>query len=174
MLNTQILAQALGIISSAIAICSYQFKRKWQILGLSAVANTLTGLNFLLIGNAGVMTANCFVAALQCAINMLRSYLGKKDAGTLEKLIVFAVFLAIGIVRYNSLLDLLPLASTVFFVLSTFQRSEQSIRVMLFFNNLILLVYSLIMGSSVLFGYVFSIVSIVLAYIRERKVCEKI
>ena len=47
-------------------------------------------------------------------------------------------------------------------------------RVIIFFNTAILLVYSVIMGSSVVIGHIFSIISIVSSYIRERKVsCEK-
>ncbi len=162
------------MISSAIAIISYQFKKKWQMLGLCAGANAITGASFLLLGNAGVMTANSFVAAIQCVINAVRSYFGKKDAGNIEKVIAFLVFLIIGIVQYKTLLDLMPLAASMLFVLSTFQRSEQTIRVILFFNTAILLVYSVIVGSSVVIGHAFSLVSIVSSYIRERKVsCEK-
>lgn len=169
----ELLAQILGVISSAIAIASYQFKKKWQMLGLCAGANAITGTSFLLLGNAGVMTANSYLAALQCAINTIRSYFGKKDAGNVEKIIAFLVFLVIGIVQYKTPLDLMPLAASMLFVLSTFQKSEQAIRVIIFFNTSILLVYSIIVGSTVTIGHAFSLVSIISSYLRERKVSEK-
>ena len=168
------LAQIIGVVASVAAIVSYQFRHKWQMLGICSLANFLSGVNFLLLGNAGVMTANSFIAAIQCIINAIRSYFGKKDAGIFEKIIVFGIFLAIGIIQYKTPLDLMPLAAAMLFVLSTFRKSEQEIRVIIFFNTAILLVYSVIMGSSVVIGHIFSIISIVSSYIRERKVsCEK-
>ena len=169
----EIIAQVFGIIASILAIVSYQFKRKWQILGLCSAANACSATNFLLLGNAGVMVANCYVAAIQCAINAVRDKLGKKEAGIAEKIIAFLVFVVIGLVPYKSLLDLMPLAATMFFVLSTFQKNEQTIRVIIFFNTAILLVYSWVMGSSVVVGHAFSLVSIVVSYIRERKASEQ-
>ena len=164
----ELLAQIIGVLASVIAIISYQFKRKWQIMGLCSAANFLSGVNFLLLGNAGVMMANSFVASVQCVINSVRAKLGMKDAGVIEKIVVFLIFLAIGILQYKTPLDLMPLAAAMLFVLSTFQKSEQGIRIVIFFNTAILLVYSVIVGSSVVIGHIFSIVSIVSSYIREK------
>lgn len=136
------------------------------------MANAITGTSFLLLGNAGVMTANSYMAAIQCTISTIRAYFGKKDAGIVEKFMAFGIFLVIGIVQYKTPLDLMPLAAAMLFVLSTFQKSEQKIRVILFFNTSILLVYSVIMSSSVIIGHTFSLVSIVSSYIRERKASE--
>lgn len=154
------------------AILSYQFKKRWQILGISIAANTVSGISFMLLGGAPVMTANCFIAALQCLVNTIRAYFGWREAGICEKLFVFAVFLTIGIVRCNTLLDIMPLAAAMFFVLSTFMKNAQSLRVSIFFNAVILLAYSLICHSTVAIGHFFSIVSIVAAFLRERKACK--
>lgn len=166
------LAQILGVISSALAVISYQFKKKQQMLGLCAAANFITATSFLLLGNAPVMTANGYFASIQCLVNAIRAKLGKKAAGSIEKTLVFVIFAAIGIIRYNSPLDLMPFAASMFFVLSTFQRSEQKIRILVFFNTVILLVYSIIAGSSVVIGHAFSLASLVTSYLRERKADE--
>ena len=165
----ELTAQILGVIASVVAIVSYQLKKNWQIFGFCAIANFFSGMSFLFLGNAGVMMANSFAAVIQCLINAFRAYFGKKGAGNVEKIIAFFVFLGIGIVQTKGLLDLLPLAAVMLFVLSTFQKNEQKIRIILFFNALILLIYTIILGSSLVIGHTFSLISLVSAYIRERK-----
>lgn len=139
------------------------------MLGLCSAANFITATSFLLAGNAAVMTANGYVAAVLCAVNSFRAYFGKKDAQVLEKSFVFLVFIAIGVLQYSTPLDLMPFAASMLFVLSAFQKNEQRIRIVIFFNTLILFIYSLIVGSSVAIGHAFSLISIITSYCRERK-----
>lgn len=162
-----IFAQVLGIIASAVAIIAFQMRKKWHILLLSMFANFLSIIVFLLLnGFSSAVTVN-IIAVVQCAINGYLSYKGR-EASVIQKAIFMSLFFISGILGYKVSLDIMPIAASLVFAWSAFQKKEQHIRMFLLVNVLLWIVYDAIVGTTAVLGQIFSLISILIAIYRYR------
>lgn len=164
----QIAAQILGIVASIIAIISFQMRKKWQMLIVGMIANLLSMIVFLMLnGLTSAVTVN-LIAVLQCGINAYLSYNGKV-ASLIQKIVFTVLFLVSGFLEYAVLLDLLPILASILFMTSTFQKNEQNIRIWSALNVSVWVIYDVIVGTTAVFGQIFSLVSILIALYRYRE-----
>lgn len=163
-----ILAQILGVVVSALVIVAFQMSKKWQILLLSMFANFLSIVVFWLLNGFGSAVIVNVIAVIQCAVNAYISYKGK-EASVIQKVIFISLFLVSGVLTYKVLLDLMPIAASLVFAWSTFQKKEQHIRLFLLFNVLIWITYDLIIGTTAVIGQILSLISIIIGLYRYKK-----
>ncbi len=161
-------AQILGVVASGIAIFAIQMKKGWQILLLTMFANLFSVVVFLLLNGFSSAVTVSVIAAVQCGINAYLSYNGK-EVSVVQKTIFTTLFLINGVVSYTVLLDILPIAASLIFAWSTFQKEEQQIRLFFLLNALLWIVYDAIIGTTAVIGQLFSLVSILVAIYRYRK-----
>ena len=163
-----IFAQTLGVVVSVISIVAIQMRKKWQILLLSMVANFLSMVTFLILNGFGSAVTVNVIAVVQCAINAYISYKGK-EASVIQKIIFISLFFVSGVFGYNVLLDIMPIAASLVFTWSAFQKKEQHIRLFLLFNVLIWITYDLIIGTTAVIGQILSLISIIIGLYRYKK-----
>ena len=163
-----ILAQVLGIQASIIAIISFNLRKKWQILLLGMFANFLSTIVFLLLKGFGSAVVINIIAVVHCGINTYLSYNGK-EASMMQKVVFMLLFLVGGILSYNVPLDILPISASFAFAMSVFQNKEQRLRMFSLVNVALWIVYDAIVGTTAIFGQIFSLVSILIALYRFRR-----
>ena len=163
-----ILAQLLGIAVTVCCLISVQMKEKWQMMLFSALANLLSGINFLIF--TGVVSA-MFLNFLSVIITSINCYKAKADKGThiAEKVIFLILYLVVGFMGYKELIDLLPIFAALLFMAGVFCKKEQNIRWFNVGNNVVFIIYCLITRSTNLYSQVFSLVWVLLAIYRYRE-----
>ncbi len=165
------IAQFFGLLVTAGVIITLQLKKKKQMLVVSVIVNALSAANILLLDgfNSGVMV--CLVAVLQLFMSIWHE---KKntESGLVEKIVFLVLYVAGGLMGYNTPLDLLSTAAAVFYMLAVFQKKEQNIRLMLLANLSIWTVYHSILGSTAVFAQIAGIISSLIALYRYRNTAK--
>ena len=164
----EIIAQIIGIVVTALCIVSYQLERKWQMLFISFVANFLNVIMFFLLNGVTSAVMVSLTATAQCAVNSFFAYKGKEPT-LVQKIIFTVLYVVSGALQYKVLLDILPILASLLFMISVFQKTEQKLRVFCAANAAVWIVYDCIVGTTAVFGQIFSLVSISVALIRYRK-----
>jgi hypothetical protein len=112
--------------------------------------------------------ALCVPALLWCAISRMR----RKPVffGCFAVLTVFfALYMVLCVLGYHKPLDLLSFVAAAFYMLSVFQKKEQTMRLFLLGNMSTWAVYHLILRSTSFFAQLAGITSSVIALVRYRK-----
>ncbi len=161
------IAQFFGLLVTAGVIITLQLKKKKQMLIVSVAVNALSAANILLLDgfNSGVMV--CLVAVLQLFISLWHEA-KNTESGLAEKIVFLVLYVAGGLMGYNTPLDLLSTAAAVFYMLAVFQKKEQNIRLMLLVNLSMWTVYHSILGSTAVFAQIAGIISSLIALYRYR------
>ena len=163
-----ITGQIIGIVVTVVCILSAQLKKKWQMLIVSLTANALQSLAYLLIeGGFTSAMVLCFVAVLQCFVTLVH-VLHEKKPPLYEKIVFLILFPAAGLLTYTTPLDLFSIAGAVFFMLGTFQREPQHVRMFGVANCLTWMVYNAITLNTAIFTQIFSLFSTRIALYRYR------
>ena len=166
--KVEIVAQIIGIVVTVMCIVSYQLKKKWQMLFISFAANFLNVIMFFLLNGVTSAVMVSLTATAQCAVNCILAYKGKEPSLT-QKIVFTALYVVSGALQYRVFLDLLPIAASLLFMMSVFQKTEQRLRIFCAANAVVWIVYDCIVGTTAIFGQIFSLVSISVALIRYRK-----
>ncbi len=163
-----IFAQILGIAVTICCLISVQMKKKWQMMFFSALANLLSGLNFLIF--TGAVSA-MYLNFLSVIITSINCYKAKFDKGThiAEKIIFLILYLAVGFLGYKKPIDLLPIFAAVLFMTGVFCKKEQNIRWFNVGNNVVFIIYCLITRSTNLYSQIFSLIWVLFAIYRYRE-----
>lgn len=161
------IAQFFGLLVTVGVIVTLQLKKKKQMLIVSVFVNLLSAANILLLDgfNSGVMV--CLVAVLQLFMSIWHE-VKKTEAGLAEKIVFLVLYVAGGLMGYNTPLDLLSTAAAVFYMLAVFQKKEQNIRLMLLANLSLWTVYHSILGSTAVFAQIAGVISSLIALYRYR------
>lgn len=161
------IAQFFGLLVTVGVIVTLQLKKKKQMLIVSVFVNLLSAANILLLDgfNSGVMV--CLVAVLQLFMSIWHE-IKKTEAGLAEKIVFLVLYVAGGLMGYNTPLDLLSTAAAVFYMLAVFQKKEQNIRLMLLANLSLWTVYHSILGSTAVFAQIAGVISSLIALYRYR------
>ncbi len=171
----KIAADILGYIVTVICLVSPQFKRKWQMLSCTFVANFISGTQFLLLGQVSAVGVSA-VAILQSAAG-IRHSLRNTKSGTLENIFFSLLYIAGGLFPFVitgtlaefTLLDVLPILGALLLMCSMVPKNEQIIRLFGLANCGVFVVYDAIIQSTQIFAQFVSIASLSIALFRYRK-----
>ena len=167
-----IAAQIIGFAAVGLYLLSYQLKKRTHIVWVTFVSNMFYVLQYCLLG--------AFSGAIMDILSTVASFLAaKKNAPKLKKyatgiclatiLAVIAIGLTISVLQQNWI-ELLPIAGTVFQVISLWCDDEQKLRKFGLCSAPFWLVYNFISqayGASV--GSVLAMISILTSLARYRK-----
>ncbi len=163
-----IAGQIVGIIVTITVIVIQQLKSRKQILWASVFVNVLGALNVLLLDGFGSGVTVNFVAIAQILVALWHEK--KNTTETLiEKIIFLILYVGVGVMSYNSPLDILAILAAVFYMVAMLQKKEQNIRLCLLANMTSWTIYHGILGSTGIFAQIAGIVSALIALYRYRK-----
>lgn len=163
------IGQALGLV---VALCSFIgpfWRKKWQMLVNSALANFLVAINFFLLGEVGSGIYLNLVAIVQICFSLWHVKNNTKVT-TVENILFLIVYIACGIMGYKSFLDILPIMGAVIFMFGVFQKDEQKTRLLNLCNAVAWIIYDMAIGSSAALGQLVTIVTTLVAFCSYRKV----
>lgn len=179
-----LLGQLCGVITAVITVLQPQFRSKTQILLCAILNNSLSGLNYLLIGQTGSAVFLCLVAVVQSCAAIVHE---KRNTAVsrAETLLFFCLYVGFGLLGLftsktfvwaltgQAILELLPIAGALMLMLSVFARGEQKTRVFLLLNAAVWAVYTGAIGSTVFFSSAASILSSLTALWKYRKAAAR-
>ena len=170
-----LIAQAFGIFATLCCFAMPLFKRKWQMLLINIGGNLFFILNLLLLGlHNGDMMANAtamIVNVVSLAQVLLSYWHVRKDTPvtTLENIIFLVLYVGMGFIGFQRILDFLPIIASVFNMLAVFQKDEQKTRYLVLFNASIFCAYYIIIGSTSLLAELLAVITTVIGLISYRK-----
>lgn len=138
-----ILGQILGIFATACCLVLPLFKKKWQMLVVTAVSNVCFALNLFLIGQVDSGMIIFFVAVVQTMISLWHT-LKNVPVTAAENVIFLILYVVCGSLGFQDWRSLLPIVGAVFNMLATFQRDEQKTRGLILCNASCFVIYYLI------------------------------
>ncbi len=127
--SVQIIAQVIGVIAAAFGIFGYLLKQDKRLKLLMTGQNIWLCLHFALMG--------AWTASLITLMTALRNYLSLKTLS--YKFTIFFIFsyLVIGVMSYDSWLDILPVTATVTSTYAYFHLSQEKLRFVLLFGTML-------------------------------------
>ncbi len=162
------IGQIVGILVTIGAIVNLQLKKKQHMYILSIIVNILSALNILLLDGFSSGVIICLVADVQIAVAYWHDK-KQTDVKLAEKIIFFALYVAGGLLGFNTWIDVLSIIAAALYMFAMFQKKEQNIRLFLLGNMATWTVYHAVLGSTAIFAQIAGIISSVIALIRYRK-----
>ena len=167
-----ILAQIIGCVAVGLYLLSYQLKKRVHIVFVTFVSNLFYVLQYLILG--------AFAGAVMDSLTTIASFLAvkknHKNFKKYEKIILIIVLFFVVIigtaiaVNRQSWIELLPVAGTVFQVISMWCDNEQTLRKFALCSVPLWLIYNILTNAyGAAIGSVFAIVSIIVSLVRYRK-----
>ena len=178
------IGQTFGILSTLTDIAIPQFKKKWQMLCANILVNTFLGLNLVFLNQIGSGIFLFAVAVVQAIVNLIHT-LREKPPKKWEYALFFCLYVGLGFyglvtspgfvlaINGKNLLELLPIIGAVFSMLFVSTRDESIARRYLLVCNCMWAAYHTIIGSTSVFGALFSGISCVVAIIRDKRAKAK-
>ena len=175
-----LIGQIIGLLATATDIAIPQFKKKWQMLAANILVNALLGLNLVFLEQIGSGIFLFAVAVVQAIVNLVHT-LKEQPPKKWEYALFFCLYVGLGIyglatapgfvpgINGKNLLEMLPIIGAVFSMLFVSTREENTARKYLMCCNICWAIYHTIIGSTAVFGALFSGVSCMLAILRDRK-----
>ena len=174
------IGQAIGLLATATDISIPQFKKKWQMLVANILVNTFLGLNLVFLEELGSGIYLFAVAVVQAIVNLIHT-LKEQPPKKWEYALFFCLYVGLGFyglvtspefvpeINAKNLLELLPIVGAVFSMLFVSTREEGKARKFLMGCNICWATYHGIIGSTAIFGAIFSSISCMIAIWREWK-----
>ncbi len=174
-----LLGQVCGVIGTIITIIQPQFRSKVQILICGIFVNTMSCLNFALIGQTGSAAFLCLIAIVQSLISIWHERHGTK-VSSFESILFFFLYVGFGLfgmisaegfvwkISWKNALELLPIIGALMAMLSVFAKGEQKTRVFLLLNGAAWVVYTAIIGATTFFTSAASLISTMIALWKYR------
>lgn len=175
-----IIGQGLGLAATFCCFIGPFWKKKWQMLVNTAIANVLVALNFLLIGQVGSALVMNLVAIVQSMVSLVHTVKGTRIS-TAEKVIFLILYIGLGLVGMVTAPDfvpgitlanaigMMPIIGAVLLMVAVFMRNEQTSRKFGLANALVWMVYDAIIGTTAIFAQIISIVTTSAALYKYRK-----
>lgn len=168
----RLIGQGFGILATIAGIALPVFKKKWQMLVMSIANNVFCGLNLVFLNEIGSGIFLFIVAAAQAIVNLIHA-LRDTDSRLFEKILFVVLYLGLGFYgmftspnyiagpgfNFRNLQELLPIVAAMMNMLFVFSKGEKTARIFFILCNALWLVYNSIIGSSVLIGSAFSVVT---------------
>jgi len=163
-----IIGQALGVVSAVCSLILPMLKKKSQMLVMTMFTNGLVALNLIMIDQFGSAVLIHSLAVVQAIVSL--RHVQKDTAVTKAEGGAFLLlYIACGLLGYKSLIDVLPIVGCLFNMLATFQRDVHKTRILILINVSTFLIYYLIVGSTSALMVGSTIVTTLIAMIRDRK-----
>lgn len=135
------------IVATIFALVAVTMKKSWQIFALCSIANLLTGISFLVLGNAESGMSIAIIAGVQAAIASLYA-IKNKDFSIREKIIFLVAYLICGVSNIKNIYDILPFIAAMLCMVTLLQKNEQKIRIFNITNSIVWIIYDFIVGST--------------------------
>lgn len=162
------IGQALGIVATVCCFALPLFKKKWQMLLVSATSNLFFALNLILIGDVGSAIIVNLLAIVQTLLSLW--HVQKDRPVTVAENIIFLIgYIICGSFGFHRALDVLPILGAIFNMLSVFQRDEQKTRILILLNASTFFIYYIVVGSTNMFAELLAVVTTVIAMVKYRK-----
>lgn len=136
-------SQIFGIIALAIVCISYQFNSKAKFLALQILANTFYASSFLAL-NVLVGGINTIISLFRVTILFLFERKDKSPPICLY-ILFFLLYIASGIICWQSPLDIISIITFEIFNVAMFIRNITLTRWMMIFPNLLIAIYNLLL-----------------------------
>ena len=162
------IGQALGLVATVCCFATPLFKKKWQMLVVTAAANLLFALNLLLINQVSSAIYLYLVAIVQAVISYWHVQ-KEKPVTKVENVVFLILYVACGAIGFKRSLDLLPIVGAVFNMLATFHRDEQKTRVLILLNAICFFIFCAAVGSTSMFAELLAMVTTTIAMVKYRK-----
>ena len=153
-----IIGQALGVVSTICCLVMPLWKKKWQMLVSSSIANITAALNLIFLGEYGSAIFINLLATVQVCVALWHLLKGK-TAAKAEKFVFFAAYTGLSLVGFKGAIDILPIIGVMIYMFVAFQRDEQKSRVLILLNSAAFFIYYVLVGSTVVFAELFAMVS---------------
>ena len=166
----QVCGIAVTVLGIVYPLCR---QKKWMLI-LSLLVNVLAGINVLLVGGFGAAVLLNLTAVLQIACTLWH-FRSNTPIPLWEKILFLCLFMGLGMTGVAAAqgmarwLELLPVAAVIPFCISVFVRDEQNTRKLMLINLVLLLIYYIAIGSTMVAAQSISLVTTVAALIRYRK-----
>lgn len=162
------IGQALGIVATVCCFALPLFKKKWQMLLVSATSNLFFALNLILIGDVGSAIIVNLLAIVQTLLSLW--HVQKDRPVTVAENIIFLIgYIICGSFGFHRALDVLPILGAIFNMLSVFQRDEQKTRILILLNASTFFIYYIVVGSTNMFAELLAVITTVIAMVKYRK-----
>jgi len=162
------IGQAFGIVSTLCCLVMPLWKKKWQMLVSSCLANITAALNLIFIGDAGSAIYINILATVQVCVAMWH-LLKNKLVTRAENIVFFLAYLGLGLLGYKKTIDILPIVAVLIYMFVSFQRDEQKSRWLILANSAVFFIYYIIVGSTVVFAELVALVSSTIGLWKYRK-----
>lgn len=175
-----LLGQLCGIVGTIITIVQPQLRRKEQILFCSLLTNSMSALNYGLIGQTGSAVFLCLIAIVQSMVGIWHER-KETEVSKVESVLFFCLYIGFGIfgmistegfvweISWKNALELLPIVGALMLMLSVFAKGEQKTRVFLLLNGASWMAYTAIIGATMFFACAAAMLSSVNALWKYRK-----
>ena len=155
-----------GILGVVLFLLCFQLKSAKKIIGCKLLSSLLYVLQYVLL--------SAFVgAAMDSAAVLTNALAYQKDKPIIQKfkipilIILHAGIIAIGILLYEDLFSLLPIAGVLFESAAGWMKTEKMIRIVSLFSSPCWLIYNIISGAyGSAIGSILALISIITALIR--------
>ena len=140
-----IIAQIIGFLASGFAIGAYQSKHRKNIIAMQTFSNSFWIIHYFMLGSISAVVAN----AIGAVRNVIYGFRGKyKFADSkITPTIFILVFLAMGIVTYDSIIDIIPTLAMIIASIAFFIKDERIIRLMSLSLSILWFVFSIFSAS---------------------------
>ncbi|MBQ7895522.1 MAG: YgjV family protein [Oscillospiraceae bacterium] len=172
------------MVGACISVLRPQFKRKEQMMLCNVLVNTMSILNYTLIGRVGSAIFLCMVAIVQSFVS-IRHERKETAVGGFEAVLFFVLYVGLGFyglissegftwaVTGHNLLELLPIFGALMLMFSVFAKGEQRTRMFLLANAAAWIVYNILVGATSVFSSSASFISTSIALWKNRKNLQK-
>lgn len=134
----------------------------------SAVANILTAVNFIMLGELGTGIIMNIIAVVQIIFSLWHTLKNTKVT-LIENIVFYVVYVSLGIAGYNKVIDVLPVIGAAIFMFSIFQKDEQKTRILYLGNAFAWITYDILIGSSAALSQLATICTASMALYKYRK-----
>jgi len=162
------IGQAFGILSTLCCLVMPLWKKKWQMLVSSGIANIAAALNLVFLGEYGSAIYINLLATVQVCVAMWH-VLKERPVTKAENVVFFIAYLLLGVLSYKGIIDVLPIIGVLIYMFVSFQRDEQKSRWLILANSAVFLIYYTIVGSTVVFAELVALVSSIIGLWKYRK-----
>ncbi len=166
------IGQIFGILVTIGAVVNLQLKKKQHMYILSIIVNILSALNILLLDGFSSGVIICLIADIQITMAIWHDK-KQTEAKLPEQIIFFALYVAGGLLGFNTWIDILSIVAAALYMFAMFQKKEQNIRLFLLGNMATWTVYHAVLGSTAIFAQLAGIISSLIALFRYRTKKEK-
>lgn len=163
-----IIGQGFGLLASLCCLIQPLWKKKWQIMVAASCSNLFAIFNLMLLNQFGSGMIICAVGVLQGMVSLWHLKTNKPILRA-ENIVFFILYVGCGLLGFKGLIDVLPIAGSILYMLMAFQRDEQKSRWLLLGNAAVFFAYYALVGSTTVIAEVFAIITSCAALYKYRK-----